>query len=57
MTNSLLAHIIKVKKENKQLLAILLDLDKLLINEVENKINKHKANFILVASHLILKNI
>jgi len=60
MTNSLLSHIKKAKKENKQLLAILLDPDKLPISQVSkkiDKINKYKIDFILVGGSLLFTNI
>ncbi len=60
MNNSLLTHIKKAKKENKQLLAILLDPDKLVFNQVAEKIekiNKHKVDFILVGGSLLFTNI
>lgn len=60
MTNSLLTHIIKAKKENKQLLAILLDPDKLPIKNIAEKIkkiNNHHVDFILVGGSLLFTNI
>ncbi len=60
MTNSLLTHIIKAKKENKKLLAILLDPDKLPILDVAEKvekINNHQVDFILVGGSLLFTNI
>jgi putative glycerol-1-phosphate prenyltransferase len=60
MTNSLLTHIKKAKKENKQLLAILLDPDKLSINQVADKIeriNKHRVDYIFVGGSLLFTNV
>lgn len=60
MNKSLLTHIKKAKKENKQLLAILLDPDKLSISQVADKIgeiNKYKVDYILVGGSLLFTNI
>ena len=60
MTNSLLTHITKAKKKNKQLLAILLDPDKLPIENIAEKINiinHHHVDFILVGGSLLFTNI
>ena len=60
MTNSILSHLIQAKQEKKQLLAILLDPDKLAIQDIAltiKKINQRKANYIFVGGSLLFTNV
>lgn len=60
MNHNLLTHIVNSKIEGKKLLAILLDPDKLALNDIAKKVDmieKWKADFVLVGGSLLFTNV